>query len=114
MGDAIATLVVVLTLALGVWSLIITWTGHSANGPSLFNAFAVGTLVGGVAVYARKTFSYVIAIIGAIAWLVVSVLPFIPIVQLILQTATVTLMAYGVIVAICAVGYNKRRYSYSS
>ncbi|TAM69978.1 MAG: hypothetical protein EPN48_06180 [Microbacteriaceae bacterium] len=113
LGDALATLVVVLTLALGVWSLIITWSGNSAYGPSLFNAVVVGTLVGGVALYAHKTFSYVIAIVGAIAWLIVSALPLVPIAQLILQTATITLMGYGVVVAICAVGYNKRRYSYS-
>lgn len=114
LGDALATLVVVLTLALGVWSLIITWSGNSANGPSFFNAVVVGTLVGGIALYAHKTFSYVIAIVGAIAWLIVSVLPLVPIAQLVLQTATVTLMGYGVVVAICVVGYNKRRYSYSS
>jgi uncharacterized membrane protein len=73
----------------------------------------VGTVVGGVAMYARTTFSYVIALLAAAAWLIVSAVPFVPIVQLILQTLTVTLMLYGVVVAICAVGYNKRRYSFT-
>jgi hypothetical protein len=113
LGDALATLVVLVTLALLVWSLIVTWMGLSQYGPSLFNVVVVGTVVGGVALYARTTFSYVIALLAAAAWLIVSAVPFVPIVQLILQTLTVTLMLYGVVVAICAVGYNKRRYSFT-
>jgi hypothetical protein len=113
LGDALATLVVLVTLALFVWSLIVTWMGLSQYGPSLFNVVVVGTVVGGVALYARTTFSYVIALLAAAAWLIVSAVPFVPIVQLILQTLTVTLMLYGVVVAICAVGYNKRRYSFT-
>jgi hypothetical protein len=79
----------------------------------LFNTIVVGTVVGGVAIYARKTFSYVIAIIGAAAWLIVSVVPFVPIVQLILQIVTVLIMIIGANLAIAAVSYNKRRYNFS-
>lgn len=114
LGDAVATLVVLITLGLGVWSLIVTWMGLSQYGPSLFNTVVVGTVVGGIAIYARKTFSYVIAIIGAAAWLIVSVMPFVPIVQLLLQIVTVLIMIIGVNLAVAAVGYNKKRYTYSN
>lgn len=114
LGDAIATLVVLITLGLALWSLIVTWMGLSQYGPSLFNVIVVGTVVGGVAIYARKTFSYVIALVGAAAWLVVSAIPFVPIVQLLLQVITVLIMIIGANLAIAAVTYNKRRYTYSS
>lgn len=113
LGDLVATLVVLITLGLALWSLIVTWMGLSQYGPSLFNTIVVGTVVGGVAIYARKTFSYVIAIIGAAAWLIVSVVPFVPIVQLILQIVTVLIMIIGANLAIAAVSYNKRRYNFS-
>lgn len=113
LGDLVATLVVLVTLGLALWSLIVTWMGLSQYGPSLFNVVVVGTVVGGVAIYARKTFSYVIALIGAAAWLVVSAVPFVPIVQLLLQILTVIIMIIGANLAIAAVSYNKRRYNYS-
>jgi hypothetical protein len=46
--------------------------------------------------------------------LVVSTVPFVPIVQLLLQIVTVIIMIIGANLAIAAVSYNKRRYNFSN
>lgn len=107
-GALLATLVVLVSLGLFVWSLIVTWGGNPHDTLPLFSVFVAGTVVSLTAVYARRTFSYVIALIGAAAWLCVSIVPFLPAVEMILQAVTVTIMFYGVTVALEAVKYAKR------
>jgi hypothetical protein len=114
LGDLLATLVIIVTFGLFVWSLIATWSGAPGNALPLFQVLVVGTILGPVALYARKTFSYVYALIASALWLWVSIVPFVPVVQLILQAVLVTLIVVGVNIALAAVTYNKRRYSYAA
>ncbi|KQV05261.1 hypothetical protein ASC63_14155 [Leifsonia sp. Root112D2] len=107
-GALLATIVVLVSLGLFVWSLIATWSGSPHNALPLFAVFVAGTVVSLTAIYAHKTFSYVIALIGAAAWLWVSMVPFLPVFQMIFQAITVTVMLAGVIIALEAVKYTKR------
>ena len=59
-------------------------------------------------VQGRRTFSYVITLIGAILWLWVSVTPFVPFWQVVLQAVTVTIMAAGVVFSLAAVSLSKQ------
>jgi hypothetical protein len=106
-GNALATLVVLATLVLGVWSLVDTWSGQH-NGLPLFQMTVAATVVSLNALYARRTFSYVITLIGAILWLWVSVTPFVPFWQVLLQAVTVTIMLFGVVFSMAAVSLSKK------
>lgn len=109
LGNALATLVVLVGLALFVWSLIATWSFAAQNALPLFQVMVAVTVVSLTALYARKTFSYVIALIGAAAWLWVSILPIDGILQVLLQVVTVVIMAFGVNIALAAVTRNNNR-----
>lgn len=108
LGNLLATLVVLCTLVFGIWSLVATWAGTPDRALPLFQVIVAGTLVSVNALYARRTFSYVITLIGAILWILVSVTPFLPFWQVLLQAATVTLMAAGVVVSSAAVSLSKK------
>ena len=108
LGNLLATIVVLVSIVLGVWSLVATWSGNPDNALPLFQVVIVGTVVSVNALYARRTFSYVITLIGATLWLLVSVTPFLPFWQVILQAATVALMAAGVVVSTAAVSLSKK------
>ncbi|WP_431277522.1 hypothetical protein [Leifsonia poae] len=107
-GNLLATLVVLVTLVLGVWSLVATWTGNADDALPLFQVVIAGTVVSLNALYARRTFSYVITLIGAILWLWVSVTPFVPFFQVLLQAVTVTIMLAGVVFSLSAVQLSKK------
>ncbi|MCX7521462.1 hypothetical protein OSC27_04115 [Microbacterium sp. STN6] len=107
LGPLLATLVVIVSLGLTIWSLIATWSGTPHNGLPLFATFVAGTVVSLTAIYARRTFSYVIALIGAAAWLWISILPLVPIAAGLLQAVSVTVMVIGVVIALEAVKYTK-------
>jgi hypothetical protein len=107
-GNLLATLVVLVTLVLGVWSLVATWTGHPENALPLFQVVIAGTVVSLNALYARRTFSYVITLIGAILWVWVSITPFEPFWQVLLQSLTVTIMLAGVVFSMTAVQLSKK------
>jgi hypothetical protein len=66
------------------------------------------TVVALNALYARRTFSYVITLIGAVLWLWVSVTPFLPFWQVLLQGVTVTIMLAGVVYSLAAVEQSKK------
>src|SRR6478735_5088729 len=103
LGAAIATVVVLVSLVFFVWSLVATWTGNSDSALPLFQVTVAGTVVSLNALYARRTFSYVITLIGAILWLWVSVTPFTPFFQVLLQAITVVIMLAGVVFSTAAV-----------
>lgn len=107
-GNALATLVVLVTLVLGIWSLVATWSGQPQNALPFFQMTVAGTVVSLNALYARRTFSYVITLIGAILWLWVSVTPFVPFWQVVLQAVTVTIMIAGVVFSTAAVALSKK------
>ena len=107
-GPIIATVVVLVSIVLLLWSLVATWTGHSDAALPLFQVFVAGTVVSLNALYARHTFSYVITLIGAVLWLWVSVTPFLPFWQVLLQGITVTIMLAGAVFSIAAVAQSKR------
>lgn len=108
LGNLLATLVVLVTLVLGVISLVATWTGNAGSFLPLFQMTVAGTIVSLNALYARRTFSYVITLIGAVLWLWVSVTPFLPFWQVVLQAVTVTIMAFGVVFSLAAVSLSKK------
>lgn len=108
LGNLLATLVVLVTLVLGIWSLVATWSGQPDSTLPLFQAAVAGTIVSLNALYARGTFSYVITLIGAILWLWVSVTPFLPFWQVVLQAVTVTIMIAGVVFSAAAVSLSKK------
>ncbi|MFT2818109.1 hypothetical protein [Leifsonia sp. A12D58] len=107
-GNGLATIVVLVSLVLFVWSLVQTWQ-YNPNVPlPLFQVSVAGFIVSSIAVFARSTFSYVIALIGAIAWIWVSVSPLDPVFMCVLQGLTFTLMIVGVVFAQAAIAYNKK------
>ncbi|HEV7184553.1 MAG TPA: hypothetical protein VGN33_08640 [Leifsonia sp.] len=108
LGNLLATLVVLVTLVFGVWSLIATWSGNPDAGLPLFQVAVASTVVALNALYARRTFSYVITLIGAVLWLWVSVTPFLPFWQVLLQGVTVTIMLAGVVYSLAAVEQSKK------
>ncbi len=108
LGNLLATLVVLATLVFGIWSLVATWTYQSENALPLFQVTVASTVVALNALYARRTFSYVITLIGAVLWLWVSVTPLVPVFQVVLQAVTVTIMLAGVVFSLAAVTLSKR------
>lgn len=108
LGNLLATLVVLATLVFGIWSLVATWTYQPQNALPLVQVTIAATVVALNALYARRTFSYVITLIGAVLWLWVSVTPFLPFFQVVLQAVTVTIMLAGVIFSVAAVALSKK------
>jgi hypothetical protein len=108
LGAAIATIVVLVSLVFFVWSLVATWSGNEHSALPLFQVTVAGTVVSLNALYARRTFSYVITLIGAVLWLWVSVTPFVPFWQTVLQSITVTIMIAGVVFSTAAVALSKK------
>jgi hypothetical protein len=108
LGNLLATLVVLATLVFGIWSLVATWTYQPQNALPLFQVSVAATVVALNALWARRTFSYVITLIGAILWLWVSVTPFLPFFQVLLQAVTVTIMLAGVVFSLAAVALSKK------
>lgn len=108
LGKAIATLVVLVSLVFFVWSLVATWSGNEGSALPLFQVTVAGTVVSLNALYAYRTFSYVITLIGAVLWLWVSVTPFVPFWQTVLQALTFTIMAAGVVYSTAAVQLSKK------
>lgn len=107
-GAGIATIVVLVSAVLFLWSLVETWR-YNPNVPlPLFQVTVAGAIVSGIALYARTTFSYVISLIGAVAWIWVSISPLEPAWMCVLQGLTFALMIWGMDIAITAVRYNKR------
>jgi hypothetical protein len=107
-GNLLVTLVVLASLVFGIWSLVATWTYQPQNALPLFQVSVAATVVALNAIYARRTFSYVITLIGAILWLWVSVTPFLPFFQVVLQAVTVTIMLAGVVFSLAAVALSKK------
>lgn len=108
LGPIIATVVVLVAIVFTLISLVFTWTGDGDEFLPLFQTFVAGTIVSLNALWARKTFSYVITLIGAVLWLWVSVTPFLPFWQVLLQAVTVTIMAAGVVYSLSAVAQSKK------
>ncbi|WP_223690869.1 hypothetical protein [Leifsonia poae] len=108
LGKIIATVVVLVSLVFFVWSLIATWSGNADSFLPLFQVFVAGTVVSLNALYANKTFSYVVTLIGAVLWLWVSVTPFQPFFQVLFQALTVTIMIAGVVFSLAAVEQSKK------
>ncbi|ODA89721.1 hypothetical protein ATY41_04390 [Leifsonia xyli subsp. xyli] len=107
-GNLLATLVVLVTLAFAVWSLIATWSGYPDSALPLFQTSVAGIVVALNALYARGTFSYVITLIGAILWLWVSITPSAPFWQVVMQAATITVMLAGVVFSTVAVALSTK------
>jgi hypothetical protein len=108
LGAIIATVVVLVSIVFTLISLVTTWTGNADAFLPLFQLFVAGTVVSLNALWARKTFSYVITLIGAVLWLWVSVTPFEAFWQVLLQGVTVTVMAAGVVYSLSAVAQSKK------
>ena len=108
LGNLLATIVVLVSLVVGIWSLVATWTGNADSFLPFFQVSVAATVVSLNALYARRTFSYVITLIGAILWLWVSVTPFTPVVQVVLQAVTVVIMIAGVVFSTAAVRLSKQ------
>ncbi len=108
LGKLIATVVVLVSIAFFIWSLVATWSGQAGSALPLFQVFVAGTVVSLNAMYASRTFSYVITLIGAVLWLWVSVTPFVPFWQVVLQAVTVMIMAAGVVFSLAAVPLSKK------
>lgn len=108
LGSVIATVVVLVSLVFGIWSLVATWSGNPDAALPLFQVFVAGTVVSLNAIFARKTFSYVITLIGAVLWLWVSVTPFDAFWQTVLQAVTFTIMVAGAVFSTAAVALSKK------
>ncbi|WP_431218271.1 hypothetical protein [Leifsonia xyli] len=108
LGNLLAGIVVLASLVIGIISLVATWTGNADAFLPLFQVSVAATVVSLNAIYARRTFSYVITLIGAILWLWVSVTPFAPFFQVLLQAITVVIMLAGVVFSTAAVRLSKQ------
>ncbi|WP_431247699.1 hypothetical protein [Leifsonia xyli] len=108
LGNLLAGIVVLASLVIGIVSLVATWTGNADAFLPLFQVSVAATVVSLNAIYARRTFSYVITLIGAILWLWVSVTPFAPFFQVLLQAVTVVIMLAGVVFSTAAVRLSKQ------
>jgi len=71
---------------------------------------AAGFVGGGVlaSLWPSDRGARVITLIGAILWLWVSVTPFLPFFQVVLQAVTVTIMLAGVVFSLAAVALSKK------
>lgn len=107
LGALLATIIVLIGIALFIWSLVETWEGRPDATLPLFQVSVAVLVVCTTAVLARKTFSWVVALIGAIAWIWISVLPLVPFIQVLLQAVCVTVMLFGVDLARGATAYLK-------
>ncbi|MFP3465740.1 hypothetical protein [Leifsonia sp. SIMBA_070] len=108
LGNLLATLVVLVSLVIGIISLVATWSGNADAFLPFFQVTVAATVVSLNALYARRTFSYVVTLIGAILWLWVSVTPFAPFFQVLLQAITVVIMLAGVVFSTAAVRLSKQ------
>jgi hypothetical protein len=108
LGNLLVTVIVLVSLVFGIWSLVATWSGNEGAALPLFQVTVAATVVCLNALYARRTFSYVITLIGAILWLWVSVTPFVPFLQVLLQAVTVLIMVAGVVFSTAAVRLSKQ------
>ncbi len=108
LGNLLATLVVLASLFFGIWSLVATWTHNPDSALPFFQVVVAASVVSLNALYARRTFSYVITLIGAVLWLWVSVTPFLPLFQVLFQAVTITIMLVGVVFSLAAVQLSKK------
>ena len=102
LGGLIVTVLAVLVFAYWAYCLVVTWIGHASLGTPLFQTTAAAMLVVGVAFFARRTLSWLGLLVIAAAWCVLSGVPFIPIVQVIVQAVIVTLMFAAAVVSTVA------------
>ena len=107
LGGLLAAIVVIVAIGLFVWSLIATWSGQSQDGLPLFPVTIGGGIVATLAVYGRRTFSWVVALVAAACWILVTALPLVPILEVLLQAVTFTAIMVGVTITLEAVKHLK-------
>jgi len=100
LGGLLVTLLALASFGVWVWSLVVTWLGHIEWGLPFFQVTVAALLVVGVAVYAYKTLAWLLPLVVSAFWIWVSMVPFIPIAQVIFQTLTVTALMAAVVFAI--------------
>lgn len=102
LGGAVVSLLAVLVFLFWAYTLVVTWIGHGELSTPFFQTTVAALLVVGVAFYARKTLAWLGLLVLAAAWCVVSILPLVPIWQVILQAGLVALMAASAVFAVVA------------
>jgi hypothetical protein len=107
LGGILATIVVLVTIVLVIWSLIATWSGQQQYGLPLFPVMVGGGVVAALAVYGYRTISWIVALVAVACWILVTALPIIPAVEALLQAVTVTAMIAGIVLTLEAVKYLK-------
>ena len=102
LGGLIVTVLGLLAFLFWVYTLVVTWIGHSELSTPLFQTTVAVVLVGGVAFYARNTLGWLGLLVLAAAWCVLSALPLLPVIQVLVQAAAVALMAAAAVFAVVA------------
>jgi len=108
LGGLLVTVLAVLVFLYWAYCLVVTWIGHASLGTPLFQTTVAAMFVVGVAFFARRTLSWLGLFVIAAAWCVLSGLPFIPIVQVAVQTVIVTLMFAAAVVSTVAADQAER------
>lgn len=102
LGGALVALLTLLIAVAWVWSLVVTWIGHTSWFLPLFPTTVAGALVLGAAVYGRKTLAWLLPLLVSALWVWVSVEPLQPAWNVVLQAVTVALLVAATVIAVVA------------
>jgi len=102
LGALIVTFVGLLVFLFWAYTLVVTWIGHGELSTPLFQTTVSAVLVIGVAFFARKTLGWLILLVVAAAWCIVSGLPLVAVAQVILQAVLVALLAVAAVFSVVA------------
>jgi len=103
LGAALVTILIALVAVAWVWSLVVTWNGHTSWFLPLFQTTVAGLLVVGVAFYGYKTLAWLLPLLVSALWIWVSVEPLLPVWQTVLQAGTVSLLIAATVFAVVGV-----------
>jgi len=102
LGATIVGLISTLLVLFWLYTLVVTWIGHSDLSTPLFQTTVVVGLVIGVAAYARKTLAWVPVLVIGAAWAILSNLPFVAIVHVLVHAVAVALLIASAVYATVA------------
>jgi hypothetical protein len=102
LGALIVTVLTLLVFVFWVYTLVVTWIGRSELSTPLFQTTVAAILVVGVAFYARKTLGWLVLLVLAAAWCVLSGLPLVPLAMVIVQAVLVTLVVAAAVFSVVA------------
>ncbi|MCL2514312.1 MAG: hypothetical protein FWD85_03175 [Microbacteriaceae bacterium] len=100
LGAALVGVVSVLLALFWLYTLVVTWINHSDLSTPFFQTTVVVAVVIGVAAYARKTLAWLPVLVVGAAWAILSIVPFLPVVMVIVQAAVVAIFVATAVFAV--------------